>query len=321
MFQGGVLYQTVHLDACMELSEVPGPVEEHGFGLIESRSVPRHERVWQSIVLSVSLHLALISTFVLIPKSSSNMGTPWIEVRLVAFTEESTPAGYGEGGASGEDLPMAGPPAESPPARELPQPPPKTELSEKPREKEPTKPVAKQAVMRSRSTASLKETAAKSVVQNDVSPVEPLPASGPQSEDTAPGPPSGNTASAQGLAESGGGGSGSGGGSHGRGGDGGGTVDAEFGTANGPRFARKSLPKYPHLARQLGKEAVVVLRVTIDEQGRPITVEAVQSAGPGFDEEAIRAVKESLFHPAKREGKAVMCRAVLPIRFQLKGSD
>ena len=65
----------------------------------------------------------------------------------------------------------------------------------------------------------------------------------------------------------------------------------------------------------------MVLRVTIDEQGRPITVEAVQSAGPGFDEEAIRAVKESLFHPAKREGKAVMCRAVLPIRFQLKGSD
>ena len=65
----------------------------------------------------------------------------------------------------------------------------------------------------------------------------------------------------------------------------------------------------------------MVLRVTIDESGRPIAVEAVKTAGSGFDEEAIRAVKESLFHPAKREGKPVICRAVLPIRFELRGSD
>ena len=81
------------------------------------------------------------------------------------------------------------------------------------------------------------------------------------------------------------------------------------------------MPKYPRLARELGKEAVVILRVTIDERGRPIAVEAVKSAGSGFDEEAIRAVKGSTFHPAKWEGKPVICRAILPIRFELKGSE
>jgi len=98
-------------------------------------------------------------------------------------------------------------------------------------------------------------------------------------------------------------------------------MDAEFGAANGPRFAHRIMPQYPRVARQLGKEAVVVLRVTIDESGRPIAVEAVKKAGAGFDEEAIKAVKESLFHPAKRDGHPVICRAILPIRFELKGSE
>jgi protein TonB len=81
------------------------------------------------------------------------------------------------------------------------------------------------------------------------------------------------------------------------------------------------MPKYPTLARQQGKEAVVVLRMTIDERGRQVAVETLKPAGSGFDEEAIRAVKDSLFHPAKWEGKPVICRAVLPIRFELRGAE
>ena len=126
---------------------------------------------------------------------------------------------------------------------------------------------------------------------------------------------------AQALAESGEGGAGCGKGSQGKGLHGNGPFDANFGAASGPRFAHKSLPKYPQLARHFGKEATVVLRVTIDESGRPILVETLKAAGAGFDEEAVKAVKESHFHPAKREGKPVICRAILPIRFELRGSE
>ncbi|HOI95817.1 MAG TPA: energy transducer TonB [Syntrophobacter fumaroxidans] len=104
------------------------------------------------------------------------------------------------------------------------------------------------------------------------------------------------------------------------GGPGGGVVDARFGAANGPRFHRLVKPRYPSVARQLGKEGTVVLRVTIDEKGRAIHVEVLTRAGSGFEEEAILAVRESTFIPARLNGHAVKSRAVLPIRFALTNS-
>jgi len=104
------------------------------------------------------------------------------------------------------------------------------------------------------------------------------------------------------------------------GGPGGGVVDARFGAANGPKFHRLVKPRYPSVARQLGKEGTVVLRVTIDEKGRAIHVEVLTRAGSGFEEEAILAVKESTFIPARLNGHAVKSRAVLPIRFTLTNS-
>lgn len=99
-----------------------------------------------------------------------------------------------------------------------------------------------------------------------------------------------------------------------------GPMDARFGTADGPGFIRKANPVYPHLARQLGREGTVLLRVTINEKGHPVHVEIMDRAGSGFDEEAVRAVKESSFKPARRDGRPVSCRVLLPIRFVLKGS-
>jgi periplasmic protein TonB len=104
-------------------------------------------------------------------------------------------------------------------------------------------------------------------------------------------------------------------------GSGHGPVDASFGSGNGPRFASKSLPKYPRLARELGKEGTVLLRLTIDDRGRLLDVEVLRRAGSGFDEEAVRAVRESSFNPAKINGKPVTCRAQLPIRFVLNNAE
>jgi periplasmic protein TonB len=320
--RGGLL-QTAHLHEGLEFSKFCEPVEDHGLGSFGGRALSRHKRVWQSIILSISFHVAVISTFVLAPKSSVNVGSPWIEVRLVSLGAGEVSGGPEEGGGSGERSTMAGPVAESQPSVELLPSGQKQEISERPKEKE-HKPVVKQAVMRPRPANNPKEPAASTPAQNSVCPIEALSPPASQSDNGSAEPLSGNGDSANGFAESARGGGGSGGGPHGRGehgGVGGGPVDAEFGTGNGPRFAHRIMPQYPRVARQLGKEAVVILRVTIDEAGHPISVEAVKKAGCGFDEEAIRAVKESHFHPAKREGRPVICRAILPVRFQLKGSE
>ena len=103
-------------------------------------------------------------------------------------------------------------------------------------------------------------------------------------------------------------------------GSGGGSLETVFGSSNGPRFLRKTMPAYPPVARRLQKEGNVLLRLTIDERGRPANVEIVKSAGFGFDEEAVKAVKDSTFVPAKKEGKPFACVVLLPIRFVLKES-
>ena len=110
------------------------------------------------------------------------------------------------------------------------------------------------------------------------------------------------------------------GGGNGSGGGGGGLAERAFGSPDGPSFLHKVMPSYPPLAKKLEKEGIVLLRVTIDARGRPVEVEVLQKAGFGFDEEAVKAIKESTFTPAKRDGKALACRALLPIRFVLTRS-
>jgi periplasmic protein TonB len=114
--------------------------------------------------------------------------------------------------------------------------------------------------------------------------------------------------------------SGTPGGEGGTAGGSGGPVELAFGAADGPSFLHRVLPSYPASAKRLEKQGTVLLRVTIDECGRPCQVEVLQKAGFGLDEEAVRAVKESTFVPAKRNGKPLTCKALLPIRFVLKQS-
>jgi len=68
-------------------------------------------------------------------------------------------------------------------------------------------------------------------------------------------------------------------------------------------------------------QGTVLLRVAIDEQGRVVNIEVLKKAGYGFDEAAVKAIRESTFIPAKNEGKSCSCKALLPIRFQLESAD
>lgn len=95
-------------------------------------------------------------------------------------------------------------------------------------------------------------------------------------------------------------------------------VEGEFGSINGPSFLRMVKPDYPRLARRLGREDNVLLRLFIDEHGRLGSVELIEKAGYGFDEAAIEAVKASTFRPARLNGISVACKALLPVRFKLE---
>jgi len=95
-------------------------------------------------------------------------------------------------------------------------------------------------------------------------------------------------------------------------------IEGEFGAIQGLSFLKMLKPDYPILARKLGKEGKVLLRLFIDELGKVANVEVIEKAGYGFDEAAIEAMKASTFMPAKVDGKATACKALVPVKFTLK---
>ncbi len=97
-----------------------------------------------------------------------------------------------------------------------------------------------------------------------------------------------------------------------------GPVHTSFGAVGGPGVLDWARPAYPRQAKDLHLSGRVLLRITLDEHGRPVRVEVMESAGHGFDEAAVNAVHKSRFSPASKNGKPVACVALLPVRFQLK---
>ena len=96
------------------------------------------------------------------------------------------------------------------------------------------------------------------------------------------------------------------------------TIEGVFGQGEGPRFTRRVLPDYPAQAFRRQREGVVLLRLTITDQGTLRSVELVKDPGFGFADAAIQAVKQSHFSPGTHNGKPVTMRTLLPIRFVLE---
>lgn len=97
--------------------------------------------------------------------------------------------------------------------------------------------------------------------------------------------------------------------------------DVEFGSTNGPDFFHRETPGYPLMARRLGKEGRVLLRLTINEKGNLINIEVVEGAGFGLTEAAVEAVKRSTFVPAMQDSRPVMSKALLPVKFILRRTE
>ncbi|HXG21562.1 MAG TPA: energy transducer TonB [Methylomirabilota bacterium] len=89
-----------------------------------------------------------------------------------------------------------------------------------------------------------------------------------------------------------------------------------------PDYGVNPKPPYPMLARRLGAQGVVLLRVQVREDGSVGSVELERSSGFALlDESATRTVRERWrFVPARVDGAPVASWVEVPIRFVLEDS-
>jgi len=91
------------------------------------------------------------------------------------------------------------------------------------------------------------------------------------------------------------------------------------GTSARPDYGVNPKPPYPLLARRLGEQGVVLLRVHVRADGNVAEAEIKQSSGSTLlDDSALRTVRESWrFLPARLDGVPVESWVEVPIRFVL----
>ncbi len=87
---------------------------------------------------------------------------------------------------------------------------------------------------------------------------------------------------------------------------------------NPPKLLRRPTPRFPLMAKRLSKkQAKVVLRVLIDENGKVIKAElAGKEQGFGFDDEAMSAARKSIYEPATKDGVPVKFWHTLAVEFR-----
>jgi protein TonB len=77
-------------------------------------------------------------------------------------------------------------------------------------------------------------------------------------------------------------------------------------------------PEYPQQAREDREEGLVVLRVLISPEGRPINIQLDKSSGfRALDAAAVSGVKRWSFTPATHNQRAIEAWIDIPIRFRL----
>lgn len=84
-----------------------------------------------------------------------------------------------------------------------------------------------------------------------------------------------------------------------------------------PRPTKTPDPKYSEDARRDHVEGTVILFVKLSAQGRPQEICVVRPLGHGLDQEAIDAVREWRFEPARRGSEPVPVQVNIEVNFRL----
>jgi periplasmic protein TonB len=83
------------------------------------------------------------------------------------------------------------------------------------------------------------------------------------------------------------------------------------------KFLNKNL-RYPSLAQEEGASGMVILSFIIEKDGSLSNIAVDRPAGHGFDEEALRVLKQAkAWKPGMQNGQAVRVRFSIPINFHL----
>jgi protein TonB len=77
-------------------------------------------------------------------------------------------------------------------------------------------------------------------------------------------------------------------------------------------------PTYPPMALRIGMESDVMMTIIVDSEGHVTKAEILKNGGAGFDDEALKAVKQSRFEPAQLDGQAVAAEFTFIYRFRLQ---
>jgi TonB family protein len=84
-----------------------------------------------------------------------------------------------------------------------------------------------------------------------------------------------------------------------------------------PELLEFAEAEYPSAALEARREAKVVLKLSLDEQGAVTAADVTTPAGDGFDEAAVAAALRFRFRPARREGVPVAVRILYSYEFKL----
>jgi TonB family protein len=86
-----------------------------------------------------------------------------------------------------------------------------------------------------------------------------------------------------------------------------------------PRF--RLIPAFPEGARDHGVEGLVVLRVTVDAEGRPANIDIVKGVSFSLNRAAVESMRQWEFEPVIERGKAVGATFFISFDFRRAGSD
>lgn len=87
---------------------------------------------------------------------------------------------------------------------------------------------------------------------------------------------------------------------------------------SGVEYIRAPEPEYPRIAKGMGEEGRVLLRVLVNEKGRAERAEVQKTSGSArLDEAAQQALMRTVFKPHTEDGKPVAVFAIVPITFNL----
>jgi protein TonB len=89
--------------------------------------------------------------------------------------------------------------------------------------------------------------------------------------------------------------------------------------SSGVEYIQKPQPEIPAASKRMGETGTVMLRVLVDEKGRPESVDIQKSSNfPRLDEAAKQAMRRARFKPNIDDGKPTRVYVIAPIVFQLE---